>query len=114
MIFRRRRGLSRDVEYLSSYPYREAFTENFNQAVSTDILSIAYGVHEANGFASDVRADRYQGLKRVAVPATPTRRRSRRRRSASFMRRRVEMASTDHARGQRAGCFGMWRVRRRG
>ncbi|HZY62485.1 MAG TPA: LPS assembly protein LptD [Edaphobacter sp.] len=61
-----------DVEYLSSYPYREAFTENFNQAVSTDILSIAYGVYESNGYAADVRADRYQGLKRVAVPATPT------------------------------------------
>jgi LPS-assembly protein len=63
------------MEYLSSYPYREAFTENFNQAVSTDILSFAYGVHEADGFASDVRADRYQGLKRIAVPAvaaTPT------------------------------------------
>lgn len=61
-----------NVEYLSSYPYREAFTENFNQAVSTDILSIAYGVHEANGFATDIRADRYQGLKRVATPATET------------------------------------------
>jgi LPS-assembly protein len=63
------------MEYLSSYPYREAFTDNFNQAVSTDILSFAYGVHEADGFESDVRADRYQGLKRIAVPAvaaTPT------------------------------------------
>ncbi len=54
-----------DVEYLSSYTYREAFTENFNQAVSTDILSIAYGVHEADGVEAAVRADRYQGLKRV-------------------------------------------------
>ena len=39
-----------DVEYLSSYAYRQAFTENFNQAVSTDILSIAYGVHQADGY----------------------------------------------------------------
>ncbi len=54
-----------DVEYLSSYVYREAFTSNFNQAVSTDILSTAYGVHEADGFAAAVRADRYQGLKRI-------------------------------------------------
>ncbi len=59
-----------DVEYLSSYPYREAFTENFNQAVSTDILSKAYGVHEADGFAVSARADRYQGLKRVPVGTT--------------------------------------------
>jgi LPS-assembly protein len=57
--------LAADVEYLSSYPYREAFTENFNQAVSTDILSVAYGVHEWNGYEVSARADRYQGLKRV-------------------------------------------------
>jgi LPS-assembly protein len=64
-----------DVEYLSSYPYREAFTDNFNQAVSSDILSIVYGLHEADGYLSSVRADRYQGLKRAAVlpePATAT------------------------------------------
>ena len=59
-----------DVEYLSAYPYREAFTENFNQAVSTDILSIAYGVHEAGGLAVSARADRYQGLKRVPTGTT--------------------------------------------
>lgn len=64
--------IASNMEYLSSYPYREAFTENFNQAVSTDILSTAYGIHESDGYASDVRADRYQGLKQVAVPATPT------------------------------------------
>ncbi len=56
-----------DTEYLSSYPYREAFTESFNQAVSTDILSYAYGVHEAGGYAFAARADRYQGLKRIAT-----------------------------------------------
>jgi LPS-assembly protein len=60
-----------DVEYLSSYIYREAFTENFNQAVSTDILSIAYGVHAWNGYEVSARADRYQGLKRVPTATTP-------------------------------------------
>jgi LPS-assembly protein len=60
-----------DVEYLSSYIYREAFTENFNQAVSSDILSIAYGVHEANGYEASVEADRYQGLKQVQTTVTP-------------------------------------------
>ncbi len=59
-----------DVEYLSSYVYREAFTENFNQAVSTDIVSRAYGVVERNGYAAAVEADRYQGLKRVPTAAT--------------------------------------------
>jgi LPS-assembly protein len=61
-----------NMEYLSSYPYREAFSENFNEAVSSDILSIVYGVHEAGGYVAAVRADRYQGLKMAAVAATPT------------------------------------------
>ncbi len=61
-----------DVEYLSSYVYREAFTENFNQAVSTDIVSTAYGVVERNGYAGALEADRYQGLKRVPTAATAT------------------------------------------
>jgi LPS-assembly protein len=60
-----------DVEYLSSYPYREAFAENFNQAVSSDILSIGYAQHEANGYAWDLRVDRYQGLKQAATATTP-------------------------------------------
>lgn len=62
-----------DLEYLSSYPYREAFTENFNQAVSSDILSIGYAVHSAGGYAWSMRADRYQGLKGVATPTAPER-----------------------------------------
>ncbi|WP_245632119.1 LPS-assembly protein LptD [Edaphobacter aggregans] len=59
-----------DVEYLSSYPYREAFTENFNQAVSSDILSEAYAVHQTDGYSWALRADRYQGLKQAATPTT--------------------------------------------
>jgi LPS-assembly protein len=61
-----------DAEYLSSYAYREAFAESFSLAVSSDILSIVYGVHEANGYAEAARADRYQGLKAVAMSATAT------------------------------------------
>ena len=61
-----------DSEYLSSFAYRQAFAESFSQAVSSDILSIVYGVHEANGYDADARYDRYQGLKSSAIPATPT------------------------------------------
>lgn len=56
-----------DAEYLSSYPYRAAFTENFNQAVSSDILSNGYMTHESNGYAWSIRVDRYQGLKRAGT-----------------------------------------------
>lgn len=88
--------IAADVEYLSSYPYREAFTENFNQAVSTDILSIAYGVHEADGYAAAVRADRYQGLKRVAVPATPTAPAIPAQEVRIFHAPSLELSTTDH------------------
>jgi LPS-assembly protein len=56
-----------DAEYLSSYVYREAFTENFNQAVSSDILSISYITDQKNGYSADARIDRYQGLKVVPI-----------------------------------------------
>ncbi len=64
--------IASDLEYLSSYVYREAFTENFNQAVSTDIVSTAFGQTTWDGYTASLEADRYQGLKRVEVPATDT------------------------------------------
>lgn len=60
-----------DAEYLSSYVYREAFNENFNQAVSSDITSIIYAVNQQYGFSTSARFDRYQGLKRVPIGAQP-------------------------------------------
>jgi LPS-assembly protein len=59
-----------DAEYLSSYVYREAFNENFNQAVSSDITSILYAIHQQDGFSTDIHVDRYQGLKRVPITNT--------------------------------------------
>lgn len=56
-----------NIEYLSSYVYREAFSESFNQAVSTDIVSSAYAVHAGNGYTESVEGDRYQGLKQVSA-----------------------------------------------
>ena len=60
-----------DGEYLSSYIYREAFTDSFNQAVSSDITSIGYVTHQTDGWSLDGRVDRYQGLKRVPIASTP-------------------------------------------
>jgi LPS-assembly protein len=54
-----------DLEYLSSFPYREAFSPNFNQAVSTDVISTLYLTRESDGMAASLEADRYQGEKRV-------------------------------------------------
>lgn len=84
------------VEYLSSYVYREAFSESFNQAVSTDITSIAYGVHEANGWEMALEADRYQGLKRVPVNATQTTVAQAGQEIRLFHVPQVSVVSTDH------------------
>jgi LPS-assembly protein len=58
--------LASNLEYLSSYIYREAFTDNFNQAVTSDILSTAYVTHETRGYEFAILADRYQGIKLIA------------------------------------------------
>ena len=52
-----------DAEYLSNYIFREAFTESFNQAVSSDILSTIFLTRQKNGYSLDGRFDRYQGQK---------------------------------------------------
>ncbi len=63
--------LASNVEYLSSYIYREAFTDNFNQAVTSDIVSFAYLTHETGGYEFAGLVDRYQGIKLIAEGTTP-------------------------------------------
>jgi LPS-assembly protein len=58
-----------DGEYLSSYVYRQVFTENFNQSVSTDITSTLYLMNQQHGYSTDLRFDVYQGLKVVPIQA---------------------------------------------
>src|SRR6202041_2140517 len=89
-----------DAEYLSSFTYREAFAESFSLAVSSDILSIAYGVHEANGYAEAARADRYQGLKAVAMPATATTPATPEEQVRIFHVPSVDFSSTEHEIGR--------------
>ena len=86
--------LAADAEYLSSFAYRQAFTENFNQAVSSDILSYAYGVHQDNGYSAMVRVDRYQGLKQAATATTPEEQ------IRIFHSPSLEIATTEHRIGE--------------
>lgn len=51
-----------DTEYLSSYVYRQAFTENFNQAVSSDVASTVYITHQHNGITETGLFDRFQSF----------------------------------------------------
>ena len=61
-----------DAEYLSSFIYREVFTNNFNQSVSTDINSVVYLTDQKNGYSADARVDRYEGLKIVQTDFSPS------------------------------------------
>jgi LPS-assembly protein len=61
-----------DAEYLSSWIYREVFTSNFNQAISTDITSILYLTQQKQGLSLDARVDRYEGLKVVQTDFSPS------------------------------------------
>ena len=49
-----------NLEYLSSYVYRQAFAESFNLAVASEVKSDAFFAHEKRGYAAMVSADRYQ------------------------------------------------------
>jgi LPS-assembly protein len=59
--------IATNIDYLSSYVYREAFSDNFNQAVTSDIVSTAYIAHQAGGMELAALADRYQGIKVVGT-----------------------------------------------
>ncbi len=69
--FSPRTRVAANVEYLSSYIYREAFSDNFNQAVTSDIVSTAYATHHRNGIELGALADRYQGIKFVGFGSNP-------------------------------------------
>ena len=69
--FSPRTRVAANVEYLSSYIYREAFSDNFNQAVTSDIVSTAYASHHRNGIEIGALADRYQGIKFVGFGSNP-------------------------------------------
>jgi LPS-assembly protein len=97
-----------DTEYLSSYAYRQAFAESFSLATTSDILSIAYGVHEADGFFEAARADRYQGLKMAAVPATPTTPAQPEEQVRIFHAPSLDFSSTEHEIGNSGAYWSMW------
>jgi len=49
-----------NAEYLSSYVYRQVFAPNYSQAVSSEVKSWAFLMHEKSGFASSFDTERYE------------------------------------------------------
>ncbi|MDP9263553.1 MAG: LPS-assembly protein LptD, partial [Acidobacteriota bacterium] len=55
------RGVA-DINYLSSFTFRLAFTESFTQAVNSEVKSVAFLSKDYNGFFFNTRAARYQNF----------------------------------------------------
>jgi len=51
-----------DIEYLSSYVYRQAFAESFTLATSSEVKSDAFLLNEEHGLAKSVYFGRYQSF----------------------------------------------------
>jgi len=51
-----------DIDYLSSFLFRQAFSETYSQAVNSEVKSVAYLSHNVNGFSLNASAGRYQNF----------------------------------------------------
>ena len=49
-----------NIEYLSSYTYRQVFAENYTLAVASEVKSWAFFTHQKDGFASTLDMERYE------------------------------------------------------
>ncbi len=52
-----------DVEYLSSYIYRQAFDENYSSAINSQVISQAFLTYQRDGLAATGRFERYQSFR---------------------------------------------------
>lgn len=59
-----------DVEYLSSYAYRQAFEENYAVAINSEVKSQLFLTHTYQNLVSSVDFDRYQSFESNATSAT--------------------------------------------
>jgi LPS-assembly protein len=53
---------SASIDYLSSFLFRQAWSETYSQAVDAEVRSVAYLSHNVGGFSLNAFADRYQNF----------------------------------------------------
>jgi LPS-assembly protein len=51
-----------DIDYLSSFVFRQAFSETYTQAVNSEVKSVAYISHNLTGLSLNASAGRYQNF----------------------------------------------------
>lgn len=59
-----------DIEYLSSYAYRQAFEENYALAINSEVKSQLFWANAHGGLAEGVTFNRYQSFESNATSAT--------------------------------------------
>lgn len=59
-----------DIEYLSSYAYRQAFEENYALAINSEVKSQIFLAHTYGGLTSGLDFNRYQSFESNATSAT--------------------------------------------
>jgi LPS-assembly protein len=59
-----------DVEYLSSYTYRQEFEDNYAVAINSEVKSQAFLIHAHNGLAESISFNRYQSFESSAGSST--------------------------------------------
>lgn len=59
-----------DIEYLSSYAYRQAFEENYAIAINSEVKSQLFLSHAHDGLAEGLTFNRYQSFESNATSAT--------------------------------------------
>jgi len=50
------------IDYLSTFLFRQAFSETYSQAVNSEVKSVAYLSHNLAGFSLNASAERYQNF----------------------------------------------------
>jgi len=53
------------LDYLSSFVFRQAFTENFSQAVDSEVKSVAFLSSSINGYSFNLFGSRYQNFQSI-------------------------------------------------
>ncbi len=51
-----------DIDYLSSFLFRQAFSETYSQAVNSEVKSVAFTSHNLAGFSLNAATGRYQNF----------------------------------------------------
>jgi len=59
-----------NLDYLSSFLFRQAFSETYSQAVNSEVKSVAYLSHNLAGFSLNASAGRYQNFYQDPVTKT--------------------------------------------